>query len=586
MARFPAFFAVVIVAVTGAARAAAPAQEPREDDDVSGLINALSNPDPDARAAAAETLRAMTERARPALVQAARSDDLTLATAAGELLVTMPWYRPDDPQAVRTALLPYANLEVAARIEVVGRIAAEYPRPVANAVLPRLLVEEPSEDVCWHVVAALRRTMTERTRLKLREIEVDEGKQNRASSLVTCARAWFNDDPRKARELLRRAVDIETRAPTYDDGELDFAFDVLAAADEAAGRYDAAAQLRRAHSSRVGVQRTSYASPVFQLFALHARFGPLEGFAADVQTYAVYLGEPQVLYALAQTYARAGDGFSSNLFERAAATASLRPGQRLRVADYLRGHGWNDLAGQELLRIVASEPVAESAVDQVNARLRLAAIARDRTDDRAVADHLRIALKLIETNGLRLERTGDDGARAPFEPNELRAEIAWHEFRAARCGAPGAAPNAAAAAEEHLAELLALRPTTSRVVIDAVAHLKSVGREADAQRLFNHAYAVARKRLDNAPDDPNLMNELAWLCARCRERLDEALELATRATAISPANASHLDTAAEANFQVARIEEAVRLEKMALELDPSSTFFREQLARFERARRP
>ena len=601
MGRFPAFFAVVVVAVAGTAGAAAPAQEPREDDDVSGHINALSNPDPEARAEAADALRARTERARPALVRAARSDDLALATAAGELLVTMPWYRPDDPQAVRTALLPYANLEVAARIEVVGRIAAEYPRPVANEVLPRLLVEEPSEDVCWHVVAALRRTMTERMRLKLREIEVQEGKQNRASSLVTCARAWFNDDPRKARELLRRAVDIEARAPTYDDGELDFAFDVLVAADEAAGRYDAAAQLRRAHSARVGVQRTSYASPVFELFALHARFGPLEGFAADVQTYAVYLGEPQTLYALARTYARCADGFSSNLLQRAAIAASLRPSQRLRVADYLRGHGWNDLAEQELRRIVASEPAAESAVDQVNARLRLAAIARDRTDDRAVADHLRAALKLIETNGLRLERTGDDGVRAPFEPNELRAEIAWHDFRAARGVAPDVAPNVGtdvapgvtpdvapdpATADERLGELLALRPTTSRVVIDAVAHLKSVGREADAQKLFNHAYAVARKRLDTSPDDPNLMNELAWLCARCRERLDEALDLATRATAISPANASHLDTAAEANFQVARIEEAIRLEKMALELDPGNTFFREQLARFERARRP
>ena len=36
-----------------------------------------------------------------------------------------------------------------------------------------------------------------------------------------------------------------------------------------------------------------------ELFALHARFGPLAGFDGDVRTYTVYLGEPQVLYALA-----------------------------------------------------------------------------------------------------------------------------------------------------------------------------------------------------------------------------------------------------------------------------------------------
>ena len=573
MRRIGLIFASLFVAVAGAAGAFAHAQETPREDQVAGLVGELSDPDPDARARAAAALRAMPEKARPALVDAARSDDLALATTAGELLVAMPWYRDDDPQAVRTALLHYANPEVAGRIEVVGRIAADYPRAVANQVLPRLLLEEPSEDVCWHIVAALRRTMSEPTRLKLRGIEVDESKQNRASALVTCARAWLDADPSKARALLRRAIDIETRAPTYDDGELDFAFDVLAAADEAAGRYGAAAELRRAQSSRVGVQRSSYASPVFELFALHARFGPLAGFENDVQTYTVYLGEPQVLYALGQTYARCGDWFSSNVFCRAAAGASLRAGQRLRVADFLRGSGWDDLAQRELLDVLTSGPAGESAVDQVNARLRLAALARDRKEDRAAADHLRAALQLIETNELRLERANDDeGARIPFETSELRAEIAWHDFRAAR-GSP--------AAEKFLGEILALQPTTSRVVIDVVPHLKSVGREPDAQKLFNHAYAAARKRLDAAPDDPNAMNELAWLCARCRERLDEALGLATRAVAISPANASHLDTAAEANFQVGRVEEAVRLEKMAVELEPTNVFMREQLARFE-----
>jgi tetratricopeptide (TPR) repeat protein len=575
MRRFGVILARLFVVVASAVAALALAQETPRDDEVFELVSELSDPDPDARARAAAALRAMPERARPALVEAARSDDIALASTAGEMLVSMPWYRNDDPQAVRTALRHYSNPDVAGRIEVVGRIASDYPRAVGNQLLPRLLVEEPSEDVCWHIVAALRRTMSESTRVKLRTIAVDEAKQSRASALTMCARAWLDADRRKAHALLRRAVEIETRAPTYDDGELDFAFDVLAAADEAAGRYDAAAELRRAQSSRVGVQRSSYASPVFELFALHARVGPLAGFAGDVQTYTVYLGEPQVLYALAQTYARGGDWFTSSVFHRTAAAASLRAGERLRVADFLRGNAWDDLAEQELLTIVVIDPAGESAVDQVNARLRLAAIARDRKDDGAAAEHLRAALKLIETNELRLERTNDDGARIPFEANDLRGEIAWHDFRAAR-GSP--------AAERHLAEILALQPTTSRVVIDVVPHLKSVGREPDAQKLFNHAYAISRKRLDASPDDPNAMNELAWLCARCRERLDEALELASRAIAISPANASHLDTAAEANFQVGRLDEAVRLEKMAVELEPTNAFMREQLARFETAR--
>jgi tetratricopeptide (TPR) repeat protein len=327
------------------------------------------------------------------------------------------------------------------------------------------------------------------------------------------------------------------------------------------------------------VQRAAYASPVFELFALHARFGPLRDFARDVETYAVYLAEPQVLYALARTYARGGDALSSTVCERAASAVSLRATRRLRVADFLRQSGWGELAERELLAVVATEPAADAVVDHVNARLHLATIAADRKDDRATAGHLRAVLELVETNRLQLERTDDTGRRLPFDAGLLRGQIAWHDFRAARDAGE------LAAAEKHLAELLVLKPTTSRVVLDVVPHLKSVGRERDAQALFEHAYAFARQRLDAAPDDAGAMNELAWLCARAGERLDEALELATRATTIAPANASYLDTAAEANFQVGRIDEAIRLEQAAVELEPTNAFMREQLERFEAARK-
>ncbi len=576
MSRFSRFLACICVAVIAPSTGASRADEPAGERDVAALVDALTHPDPDARAEAAAQLRRIGVRARPALVEAARSEDLTLAATAGELLVTLPWHRSDDPQAVRTALKGYGNPDVAARIEVVGRVASDYPRAIANRVLARLLVEEPNEDVCWHVVAALRRTMNEEARRGLREVE--PAGRNRASALVMCARAWLDAEPSKAHALLHRAIEIESRAPTYDDGELDLAFDVLAAAEEAAGRYDAAADLRRQQSSRVGVQRAAYASPVFELFALHARFGPLRGFAADVETYTVYLAEPQVLYALARTYARCDDALSAAVLECAASAVSLRPSRRLRVAEFLRQSGWNDLAERELRAVVAQEPAAEVVVDHVNARLHLATIATERKDDRATAGHLRAVLALVETNRLELERTDDTGRRLPFDASQLRAQIAWHDFRAARDAGD------AATADKHLAELIVLKPTTSRVVLDVVPHLKSVGREREAQAIFAHAYGIARNRLDAAPDDANAMNELAWLCARAGERLDEALELATRATAIAPANASYLDTAAEANFQVGRVDEAIRLEKAAVDLEPGNAFMREQLERFQAAR--
>jgi tetratricopeptide (TPR) repeat protein len=78
------------------------------------------------------------------------------------------------------------------------------------------------------------------------------------------------------------------------------------------------------------------------------------------------------------------------------------------------------------------------------------------------------------------------------------------------------------------------------------------------------------------------VNNLAWLCARCDERLDEALELSSRAIEEMPQNFAYLDTAAEANFRKGNPAKAVELEEFALTFRPKDTFMIEQLERFRK----
>ncbi len=104
---------------------------------------------------------------------------------------------------------------------------------------------------------------------------------------------------------------------------------------------------------------------------------------------------------------------------------------------------------------------------------------------------------------------------------------------------------------------------------------------------FEKAMKAYGRGLTLAPDDPELLNNLAWLLATCRdEKLRDpraALELARRAAAIDPA--PHiLDTLAESYYLNGMYEEAVAAARAALAASSRNReYYRRQLERFRRA---
>jgi tetratricopeptide (TPR) repeat protein len=137
---------------------------------------------------------------------------------------------------------------------------------------------------------------------------------------------------------------------------------------------------------------------------------------------------------------------------------------------------------------------------------------------------------------------------------------------------------------EHLDVLKDLSPANTDIVIDVVPLLKEAGQPEAARAMFDKTYKQIRDIVDANPGEPEPMNNLAWLCSRSGERLPEALEMATKAITLDPDNAAYLDTAAEANFRVGNIDEAIRLETKGLEGRPNDKFMREQLERFKAAK--
>jgi tetratricopeptide (TPR) repeat protein len=101
--------------------------------------------------------------------------------------------------------------------------------------------------------------------------------------------------------------------------------------------------------------------------------------------------------------------------------------------------------------------------------------------------------------------------------------------------------------------------------------------------MFDGAFNVIKSRLDADPTDPSLLNDAAWLCARCDQKLDDALSWASQAVAAMPQDAAIIDTLAEVNFHLGRAAEAVRLESAATSLEPQDQFMAGQLKRFRAA---
>src|SRR5262249_16202734 len=125
-------------------------------------------------------------------------------------------------------------------------------------------------------------------------------------------------------------------------------------------------------------------------------------------------------------------------------------------------------------------------------------------------------------------------------------------------------------------------PTNLSLAIRLAPAPQKVGEKERADQIFSRVAGHWRKACEEYPDCALAHNQVAWLCARCRRDLDEALAHARKAVELAPLDAAHRDTLAEVLFQRGDRPAAVEQIKTCLKLPSSNTgFYRRQLARFE-----
>jgi hypothetical protein len=130
--------------------------------------------------------------------------------------------------------------------------------------------------------------------------------------------------------------------------------------------------------------------------------------------------------------------------------------------------------------------------------------------------------------------------------------------------------------------LMALPAEDSDASIEVYRTLIAQGKGDQAKAYFEKAYDASQKKLVLMANDAEELNNVAWLCACCGQRVPEALKYSAAAVARDPEVFAFIDTAAAANAAAGNFAEAARLEKHALAMHPADEFMRQQFEKYQK----
>ena len=529
------------------------------------------------RESASQQLANYGQLVRPALIDATRTGQSPeLRSRAAQLLCSLSWAVPEDSPLVRQALTSYASTNPEYRAKAIvqlGLIGA----PAFEAFI-RLLHDEPNDEVRWSIVHQLHAFTTAEQRHRLQQLDISA---DDAPLLAASGWAWLANDLPRGEALLNRAADLAVEHPARDLNHIEAPADGESPTTEVQrllrwlsirgmhkGDYDAAV-LRTRQAILHGDQPLSDA--MLDLFVIHAEHGPRLGFDEDVRLAEKSFYSPEMMYVMGRLYARQNQPLLATTCYRAAALSALSTqGTHIRVARFLLGRRWFDLAQIECEQALATSGSEKPYMD-ADAHMLLSHCAAWQGDDAKAANCLESALRAIA----QLPRVN------PNYASRLRVELDWHLLRVASGKHDQAAMPPLV---NRLIEYQAPDPRmglTADIEIDVIRALKSLGRKEEAARRFNRQFDEYRKQLEAEPFNAEILNNIAWFCARCEEKREEAVGWSAEAIRLAPVDSAYLDTAAEAAAQAGQAEVAARYEERALRLLPGDRFMMAQWVRFK-----
>jgi tetratricopeptide (TPR) repeat protein len=549
---------------------------------IAALIAQMGDEDYFARERAQAELAALGFEAFDALEEAEYSDDIEIASRARYLLRKMRfhWTVSSDRPEVRALLNNYEELQEAQRVECMQRLA-QLPDDLGLAALCRLVRFEPTPRLGKRAAAEAiaapadeaidwprREQVIARTLGRCRRPAADWLRVfgSSHSDLAATVAAW---DPLVTTEEQVLAQQPDQSSTTVVDILLRQQVIWL----EQLGRTDdALAAMRRLLAQERGEQES--------LLTLIDWLADRQGWSVLDELEARFRGQIDadalLLYAVADARDRQGNAEAAE----ASAAKALALGGGEAVAHYevawrLRRTGlakWSEREYRETIRIGPDVLLVAIA-----ARMSVSEMLHDRDEDQEAAQLLEQAVVGIEQN---VQAGNEDVERLWRTADENRARM--HYFYANVALSQGRA-------DEYLERLqagIAVDPLEADILI-ALYRLPNPTEEqrAETLRLIRAATDEFRRRIEENPDDPSNSdpyNQLAWLVGNTEGDQDEALRCSLRSLELQPETAGYLDTLGRCYYTRGELENAVKTQRRAVELDPHSGLIRKQLELFER----
>ncbi len=492
---------------------------------------------------------------------------------------------PDDEPAVQDYLDDYAGRSVQNRQERIGLLSGlpnnegldalvrlvryEESDFLARTAAAHLLAERVVDDFFWRQRASVITSVLGPRRPGVQPAEEPQGvqwlraylqsRENLQQAIKQFAGFLQQEEARLNRDSQQTSADVVAAL-------LQFQFSLL----QRAGQSEMAKEvLWRLIALQEDSQRLSLRDTCDLLFQAR-QWKHLDHLAEKYESS--FSADPLLMYLHAEAKGQTGQHEQAQQLATAALGANpLGRFDHWQVALELVRRGLFAFAEKEYQYLIDLGPPAHAYT--LNAKFRLAELLHQRQKHRRAARLLEDALATVQQDPQSLNQfVGEDPSWLP-----ARVHFFWAEYHRAE--------GELQAQIERLLRAAEINPYDADVLItlfklpEATSTLRK-----DVLELLNNAMDHYRGRIRLEPDQSTPYNQLAWLVANTTGDLDEALQCSQKSLKLRPGTAGYLDTLARCHFARGELKDALRVQKMAVQLDPYSPSLIQQLTIFEQAR--
>ncbi len=548
---------------------------------IAELIQQLGDDDYAVRDLAERRLAELGFSAFDALTEAVDSDDLEVASRAEYLLrrLRVAWTAADDAPAVRRLLEDYEELDVDERRQRIGYLA-RLPASEGLGALCRLVRFERSVPLAKRAALAI--------------LELQRQPAADVAALRPAVLKALDQSPRPAAQWVRTAFEEPGDPAELAErwGQLiDAEFAVWEQYPEQTQPEILATLLRRQVEvwKQVGdeAQALEAMRRIVQLepghthtllvlldWLIEQRAWPLVDEVADRFSNR-FSQEPLLIYVLADAFRLQGQ--SDQAAGQVARAQGLFPEDQqshLNVGVSLQDRGWIDWAVEEYRRGIAAGPATGQLT--LRAQRALAELLHDQERHAEAAEVLEVCFRGMQENARQGNHALNDGR----EPEEVASRRLY--FLACEAAAAGDA----AKQRQLLDAGLAQSPLDTEILI-ALYRLSADDpphRESTVKRI-QEAVKGYRQQIEEEPDYHPYFNQLAWLVANTEGDQQEALRCSLRSLEllVGESRAGYLDTLARCYFALGNLEQAVKYQSQAAQLEPYQRQIARQLSEFRKA---